>query len=109
MDKVVMNAMKKERVSDMERNSELFLWDVRTCLNLVKQLEWSDFSFIESCEDNSAFKKGAINYTILPVLACLLHAGFLLGLLFDLKIEALCSSETSVDFTALHDVISQKI
>jgi hypothetical protein len=31
--------------------------------------------------------------------ACyLLHAGFLLGLFFDLKIEVTCSSETSVDF-----------
>jgi hypothetical protein len=98
MDKVVMKTMKKERVCDMERNCVLFLWDVRTCLNLVKQLEWSDFSFIESCENNSAFKKGDINYTILSVLACLLHAGFFLGLLFDLKTEALCSSETSVDF-----------
>jgi hypothetical protein len=78
MDKLAMKAKKKEGASDMERNSVLFLWDVRTCLNLVKQLELSDFSFIESCENNSAFKKGDINYMILSVLAaCFMLVSFL--------------------------------
>jgi hypothetical protein len=41
---------------------------------------------------------------------CLLHAGFLLGLLFNLKVEATCSSEiSSIDFQRLQGVISQKL
>jgi hypothetical protein len=33
-----------------------------------------------------------------PLLATCFHAGFLLGLFSTLKMEAICSSETSVDF-----------
>jgi hypothetical protein len=39
---------------------------------------------------------------------CSLLAGRLNGLLFNLKIEAICSSEMSVDFSRLHGRISQK-
>lgn len=41
--------------------------------------------------------------------ACyLLQAGLLFGLFLNLKIEATCSTETSVDFSGLHGVIYQR-
>jgi hypothetical protein len=39
---------------------------------------------------------------------CLLHGGFLIALLFNMKREAICSSET-VDFARLHVVMFHRI
>jgi hypothetical protein len=43
------------------------------------------------------------------VLATCSHSGFLLRVFFDLKMEAIYSSETSFDVKRLHGVVSQKL
>jgi hypothetical protein len=41
-------------------------------------------------------------------LSTCLHAGFLLGLIFDIKEGEICSFETSIEFNELHGGVSLK-
>jgi hypothetical protein len=40
---------------------------------------------------------------------CLLHAGFLLDILFSSEVDAICFSKMLIDFTELLGVISQRL
>jgi hypothetical protein len=77
-------------------------WDITLC-SLVKTTNFSEGHHLDLQGQNVSQERSQQT-----VSCCLLHTRFLLSLFLILKMEAICSSETSVDFTRLHDVL-QKI